>query len=134
VKVNDLLQLKLDVDAWDEVPDAPPLGVANYPVMRPYHFAQCVIKTGGTATTTNNVVSVAGGTKLNRVTGFELKGSNPMATDRFFLGASGLKDEQIENDFRDLTLSLDAEFNRAQVSDAYRPVLSAPFRSPSPAA
>ncbi|MBP2325327.1 hypothetical protein JOF56_005712 [Kibdelosporangium banguiense] len=120
VKVNDLLRLKLDLDAWDEVPDAPALAVANYPPMRPFHFAQCTIKAGGTASTTNGIVSVTGGTRLNRVTGFELKGTNPMATDRFFLGASGLKDEQIENDFRDLTLSLDAEFNRTQVYDAYR--------------
>jgi hypothetical protein len=127
-KVNDLLRLKLDVDAWDEVPDAPPLGGANYPVLRPYHFAQCIIKTGGTATTTNGVVSVAGGTRLTRVTGFELKGFNPMATDRYFLGASGLKDEQIENDVRDLTLSLDAEFNRAQVYDAYRAGVFGPIQ------
>ncbi|TCO54138.1 phage tail tube protein [Actinocrispum wychmicini] len=120
MKVNDLLRLKLDLDAFDEVADTPPLAVANYPITRPFHFAQCTIKTGGTATTTNGIVSVAGGTRLNRVTGFELKGANPMDTSRFFLGASGLKDEQIENDFRDLALSVDAEFNRAQVYDTYR--------------
>jgi hypothetical protein len=44
------------------------------------------------------------------VKGITITGSSPMATDRFGLGNSGVKKEQLENAFESVMISLDCEF------------------------
>ena len=64
---------------------------------------------GGTVTTT--APSISGGTALATATGMQLKFTNPYANARFYLGASGLKAEQILNNFRPIGGQVDFEFN-----------------------
>lgn len=53
------------------------------------------------------------------VRNISLKGSNPLKTDRFGAGTQ-VKAEQLENNFRDITGSLDVEFTTRQFYDVYQ--------------
>jgi hypothetical protein len=44
------------------------------------------------------------------VKGITVSGTNPLATERYFLGSAGVKAEQVENDWRTIGGSMDAEF------------------------
>ena len=109
--------LALTFDAWDE-DSATALAAASFPVTEVFDFTQCVIKLGGTASINTGVTSIAGGTAVNGLTAFELKGTNALAAERFFLGSS-VKAEQLENGYRPLALSLTGEFDQATLYDLY---------------
>jgi hypothetical protein len=118
-KSGELLNLALDVDAVNES-DAESLGTANYVLSEVFHFAQCDIKIGGTASTGSGVVSVASNTALARIAEFELKAENPMNTERYFANGAGVKSEQMENEFRGLELTLTGDFNKTQLYDTFK--------------
>lgn len=125
--VGEILTLSLNVDAWDEV-DTTPLAAASYPLAEVFHFAQAAVKFGGTAAINTGVTSITGGTAVAGLSAFELKGTNPMATDRFFLGSSGLKAEQIENDYRSISGSFDGEFSKSTLYDLFKNATTTPVQ------
>lgn len=113
-------QLSLTLDGKDE-DVATPLTAASYLAgASVFDFSQATLRFGGTATRNAGVTTVAGGvaaaTIINEIT---IAGEAPMATERFGLGNAGLKSEQIENDIPTITGSLGAEFNRAELYDAF---------------
>lgn len=112
------LMLSLEVDGWDES-TATALAAASFPAgAEVFNFQQGVLKLGGTPSTSSGEMSVAGGTAVTTVvTEISIKGENPLATERYGIGQSGVKREQLENDFPTITGSLSAEFNRTELYD-----------------
>ncbi|WP_219512722.1 phage tail tube protein [Nonomuraea ceibae] len=113
---NGVATLSLEVDGWDEA-TATALATASYvPGSEVYSFQQGTLKLGGTATTTAGEMSVAGGTAVATViTELSIKGETPMARERYGIGQSGVKREQLENDIPKITGSLSAEFARDEL-------------------
>ncbi|MEV4173980.1 phage tail tube protein [Nonomuraea sp. NPDC049709] len=113
-----ILTLSLEVDGWDEA-TATALATASYVTgSEVYSFQQGTLKLGGTASTASGEMSVAGGTAVSTVIKeLSIKGETPMATERYGIGQSGVKKEQLENDFPKITGSLSAEFNRTELYD-----------------
>lgn len=108
-EVGGILTLRVTFDAWDET-TATGAGTPSYTSTDVFHFAEGTLVLGGTASTTSGLVSVAGGTTVASVKGITVAGTNPLATERFFLGSAGVKAEQVENDWRTVGGSMDAEF------------------------
>lgn len=118
-EVGGILTLSVTFDSWDET-TATAAGTPSYTASDVFHFAQGTLTLGGTASTASNVVSITGGTTVASVKGITVGGSNPLATERFFLGSAGIKAEQVENDWREIGGSMDAEFvSAAALYDAY---------------
>lgn len=110
-KVGGILTLNMNIDGYDEVLDTPALATPSYIASSGvFNFSQGTLKQGGTVSTTANVTSVAGGANAATVTGFQLKGKRPMADKRYFYGSGGIKAEQIENGYQDITGQIDVEF------------------------
>lgn len=112
------LMLSLEVDGWDES-TATALATASFPTgAEVFNFQQGVLKLGGTPSTASGEMSVAGGVAVTTViTEISVKGENPLATERYGIGQSGVKKEQLENDFPTISGSLSAEFNRTELYD-----------------
>ena len=96
------LMLSVDIDAED-VDTSTALAVASYPVIANLNFAGACILI--------DAVTVSG------VSDITITGENALATDRYFLCNSGLKEEPLENGFRTITGSLNAEFRN--ITDFY---------------
>ena len=96
------LMLSVDVDAED-VDTTTGLAVAVYPVIAGLTFAGACILI--------DAVTVSG------VSDITISGENALNVDRYFLCNSGLKEEPLENGFRTITGSLNAEFR--SVTDFY---------------
>lgn len=119
---GDLAQLKLTVDAWDEV-TATALAATNYDNNGVFSFADASTFTiGGTVSTTAGLTSITGGSALSSVMkSLKLKGKTPMDTERYGLGNSGIKKNQIANDIPEITGSLEGEFGvQSEIYDLYR--------------
>jgi hypothetical protein len=112
------LVLALEFDGWDES-TATALATASFPAgVEVFSFQQAVLKLGGTPSTASGEMSVSGGTAVSTiVTEISIKGDNPLAVERYGIGQTGVKKEQLENDFPTLTGSLSAEFNRTELYD-----------------
>ena len=107
-----IAQLALTMDFWN-VATATALASASYPAGNEvFNFSQVsTFKLGGTASTASGVVSIASGVAATTLfKGFSLTGARSLAADRYGLGNSGIKKEQIENGYRSLTGTLDGEF------------------------
>lgn len=121
-----LLMLSLDVDSKDELtllttPASNALAAASYVAATElFNYTQCVIKTGGTASTASSEVSISGGTTLGSlVRKFSIKGSTPLANERF--GTGSTKREQLQNGMTDIRITLDAEFGaQSDLYDVFR--------------
>lgn len=118
--VGEIATLSVDVDAWDEV-TATALATAAYTAgTEVFHFAEGSLLLGGTVSTASGLTSISGGTVAASVKSASVKGENPMANERYFLGSSGVKAEQQENDWRTVGGSLSCEFvNQATVYDLF---------------
>lgn len=117
--VDEFLNLKVDVDARNEITSqtlaAPTYVTATEEI---FHFGQLAANIGGTVSTTTGLASVASSTAITACKGFSVKHSTPLATDRYFAGASSLKATPIENGMRDVTGSITCEFaSQAQLYD-----------------
>ncbi|YCK35178.1 phage tail tube protein [Actinomadura sp. ATCC 39365] len=112
------LMYSCEVDGWDES-TATALATASFPTgAEVFNFQQGVLKLGGTASTASGEMSISGGVAVTTVvTEISIKGENPLATERYGIGQSGVKREQLENDFPTITGSLRAEFNRTELYD-----------------
>lgn len=115
------LKLSLDIIAQDEKVTTPALATASYLTgVEAFTAQNLVAKVGGTASTTSSVVSIAGNTQVAAVVkSWSLKGTNPFQAERF--GTAAVTAAPIQNDFSDITLDLDAEFNtQAEFYDVFR--------------
>jgi hypothetical protein len=112
--------LQLTLDGRDES-TATALTAASYPAgVGIFSFANAQLKLGGTAATATGKTTVTGGVAASTiVTAMTVHGTTPMATERYGLGNAGLKAQQIENDIPTITGSFDAEFNKAELYDAF---------------
>lgn len=91
-----IAQLSVDIDAED-VDVATALATASYTTgLKVFHFAQATLK--------KDTVAIAGVSDAN------IRGTNALDTERFFLGTSGLKETPLETDFRTYSGSIKAEF------------------------
>lgn len=98
------------------------LVVPSYLSAEVFDFSDVVtFKLGGTASTASGEISVSGGTTVPAVVrSFTLRGTTPLANERYGLGNAGLKSEQLENDIPTITGSLEAEWDRTTFYDAYK--------------
>jgi Phage tail tube protein len=79
-----------------------------------FHFREATLLTGGTPTTTSGVTSITGATAAGNVKMASVKYAMKYDNARYFLGSAGFKAEPIENDFRDITGSIEVEFLNAE--------------------
>lgn len=85
-----------------------------------FDFSQATLSLGGTASTASGLTTVASGTAVATIIReIHISGESPMANERFGLGNAGLKAEQLENDTPTITGTLSAEFNKAELYDAF---------------
>lgn len=117
---NGIATLSLSVDGWDEA-TATALASASFVSSNVYNFSQASLKLGGTASTSSGLMSVSGGTAVATVIKeISIKGTTPLATERYGIGNSGVKSEQLENDTPTLTGSLSAEFSQTELYDVFK--------------
>lgn len=102
VSVDEYLTLDLGVDAR-EVVTSEALAAGTYPALELLHWALGDI--------------LVQGSSVACVTDFTLAGSNNLRTDRICLGGGGLKSQPYENDFREITGTITADF--ANLTDFY---------------
>jgi hypothetical protein len=120
---NEVAKFKVEVDGQTEL-TATALATASFasaPVAEVFNFSNVsTFKLGGTVTGTTEL-SVASGTAVTAVVkSFSIKGENGMATERFGLGNSGIKSEQLENDTPTITGSMTAEYDRTTFYDLFK--------------
>lgn len=118
--ITDPLNVTFGVDAWNET-TATSLATASYVSgQQQFTGADLTITLGGTASTTSSVVGTSGGTTLTGVKGVTVKGENPLATERFYAGSSGVKSEQVVNGYRTYEIELDMDLvNTATLYDLF---------------
>jgi hypothetical protein len=126
-KLNEILKLTVGVDAWQELTTGnpqnyasagPALATASYTSGEAFfHFAQGTIYNGGTLATSSGVTTLSSPTAAAKVSAASIKVTNPLDVNRFFIGSTGggssvgaVKGEQLENDFRKISGTLDVEF------------------------
>ena len=110
---NAITLFSATIDAWNE-DQATGLATASYPTGNlSFNFSHVnAFTTGGTASVTSNVCSIAGGTSVSSVvTKMSLAGNASFANERYGLGNAGVKKEQLENDFFSLTGSFEGEYD-----------------------
>lgn len=109
---NAIAQLDLTMDGWNET-TATGLVAASYTSnVQNFTFKDCSLFTvGGTAATSAGETTITSGVSVaSIVKGITITGSTPMDQERYGLGNSGLKKEQLENAFQSVMVSLDCEF------------------------
>lgn len=118
--VTDPVTVKFDIDGWTQT-TATGLAAASYSsTQEQFTGAQLTVALGGTASTTGSVVSISGSTALAGVTSAKVKGENPLATDRYYANASGIKAEQLINGYRTYEVELEVDFiSQATLYDLY---------------
>ena len=111
-----VLTFSAEVDGWDEA-TATALATASFASgAEVFDFRQATLKLGGTPATSSGELAVTSGVAVAAViTELSIKGENPLATERYGVGQSGTKKEQLENDFPTITGSLRAEFARDEL-------------------
>jgi hypothetical protein len=122
VSDGEYAQLSLDINGRSEA-TATALATASYTTgSSVFNFSQASnFKLGGTPTTAAGETTIASGVAVTSVvTGFTLSGETGMATERFGLGNSGLKNEPLENDIPTITGSLTAEYSKAEFYDVFK--------------
>ncbi|MGV4984513.1 phage tail tube protein [Streptomyces sp. NRAIS4] len=120
VSDNGIPQLKVTFDGRSQ-DTTTVLAAASYPSgAKVFSFANATLKLGGTAATASGKTTVTGNTAVATVvTEVSIQGSAPMSTDRYGIGNSGLKSEQLENDTPTITGSLNAEFSKSELYDHF---------------
>jgi hypothetical protein len=123
VNDNQYAQFKMTCDAWN-LDTAAALATASYTATAGvFSFKDAAtFKIGGTASTTAGKTTIASGvTAATLARGMTITGMNPMKQDRYGLGNSGVKKEQLENAFPTITGTFDAEFTqRTEIFDLYK--------------
>ena len=116
---NAMAKWKFTVDGWSQATGTA-LASASYASATPFTFADASAFTlGGTASTSSNLMSVSSGTTVaTLVKGVTITGTTPMKVDRYGLGNSGIKRNQIQNGWSGVSIKLDGEFtDRTELYD-----------------
>jgi Phage tail tube protein len=84
-----------------------------------FHFREATLTYGGTPslstqTGVTNILTMTGGSTAANVRSSSFKETHALDTNRYFLGSSGFKAEQLENGFRKLSGSFVGEFLSAE--------------------
>lgn len=127
---NAITTLAVSVDAWDET-TATGLATASYPTgNQAWTFANVTtFTTGGTVSVASGEMSIASGVTVPSVaTKFTLSGNSTLATDRYGLGNAGIKKEQLETDFFQITGSFEAEYDEATWATPLRAGTTVPIQ------
>lgn len=95
INAQEILQLQLDIDARDEV-TGETLGVASLSDGIVFSFTQGVLRKDGSP--------------LAQVGNFQVQGTNPLKTDKMYLGNGGVKSEPTENGIPTVTGQAQATF------------------------
>ena len=117
--VTDPLNATFSIDGRTET-TATSLATASYVSgQQQFTGADLTVKIGGTASTGSGKVSISGGTTLSGVKGVTVKGENPLATERFYAGSSGIKSEQVVNGYRTYEIELDMDYVNSDLYDLF---------------
>lgn len=114
--VDQIGKLTLTLDGWDEV-TSQTYAAPSYIAADVLHFAQASLLIGGTVATASGITTVTGATTTATVKSASIKGTNALDVSRYFLGANGLKAEQLSNGFRKISGQAEIEF--ANLTDVY---------------
>lgn len=115
---NAITTLDISVDAWNEG-SVTGLATASYPTgSYAFNFANVTAFTtvnndaGSAVTYSAGEMTVVGGVAVPSIaTKFTLTGKATLATDRYGLGNAGIKKEQLETDFFDITGTFEGEYD-----------------------
>lgn len=127
---NSLTMLDLTVDAWNE-DGVTALATASYPTAnQAFNFSHVTtFTTGGTVTTATNLASVASATAVpSVVTKMTLTGKAALSDARYGLGNAGVKKEQLESDFFDLSGTFEGEYDSTTWDTPFRAGTTVPFQ------
>ena len=126
---NEVAKFKLEVDGWDES-TATALASASYVTAEEFNFIQCTaLKLGVTLSGTTELVASAGSAVTSVVKKLTIKGDNALATERFGLGNAGVKKEQLENGIPTITITLEAEYSKAEFYDTFKAGTATSFQA-----
>lgn len=128
--MNQLLQLKLTVDAWNEITGTALATAAYAASYEPYGWKTLSsAQIGTSASLTSGAVTLAGGATIANCKGIIVRGTQPLRTDGFFAGGAGIKSEQLLNGFQVFEGDLDLEFaSRTQIYDAFSAYTTVPLQ------
>lgn len=104
ITTDQLLQLAVSLD-FKDVSTAIAAAAASFSNVTPFSFHQ-------------GTLSIDGSTAAN-VTSATVTVTNALKTDSYYLGSGGTKGQQVENDFRAVTGSFDAEFASSVYYDLF---------------
>jgi hypothetical protein len=115
VSDNEVAKLNLTFDGWQES-TATALAVAAFDTgAEEFNFSQCTeFSLGNTITGTTELTETAGTAVTAIVKSLSFKGENALDVDRYGLGNTGIKREQLENGIPTITGSLDAEYLQSE--------------------
>lgn len=109
---NAIAQLALTMDGWAETTATGLAAFSSTANVQNFTFRDCsTFKIGGTAATSAGETTITSGVAVASIAkGITITGTTPMDTERYGLGNSGIKAEQIENAFQTFMISLDCEY------------------------
>lgn len=107
-EVGGMLMSSWEIDGRD-CSEAQTLASASYPARSPFHFGQLAVKAG----TFESEAALDGVRKIS------IKVERPMATDRFYAGASGLKAQPIANDLVKITGTIETDYVATTLDDLH---------------
>lgn len=117
---NEIPTLTLNVNGRSEATATALASAAYIAGTAVFNFSQATLKLGGTPTTGSGKITVAGNTAVATVIrSIQLQGETPLATERYGVGNAGLKSQPLENANPTVTGTLEAEFNKAELYDAF---------------
>lgn len=117
---GEVAKFKLDVDGWNESTSTA-LATASYSTAEEFNFLQAVSLTlGGTISGTTEMTLAGGTAPTSVIKSISFKGENALATERFGVGNSGTKREQLENGIPTIMGTLEAEYNRTEFYDTFK--------------
>ncbi len=118
---NDVAKMSFDLDGWDES-TATALASASYPTasQEVFNFSHCTVLTLGATIAGTTELTASGGTAVASVVkSLSFKGDNALDTERYGLGSTGLKKEQLEAGTPTITGSFDAEYSKTEFYDVF---------------
>lgn len=127
-EINKYAIMQLTIDAWQELTPDNPQGTTAGPALttptytageQMFHFRQGTLYNSGTlanAGSNPTITSLSSPVQAAKILKAEIKGVNAVDKSRYFIagtggsGVAGVKGDQIDNGFRTIQGSLDAEF------------------------
>lgn len=128
-ELQQFVKFALTIDAWQELTADNPQGTTAGPALtsptytsgaQQFYFRQGTIFNSGTLSNSGSnptITALGSPVAAANILKAEVKSANGLAKERFFIngnggsGTAGVKGDQLENNFRQITGSLDVEFN-----------------------